>query len=251
MNKNQRNKLYQMSIAISVIFGILSIIFGFVPFLSDFTLPSFLLAVFILLIEQSLKINDSLNHTEEHSSEMSNDVKNHLVVIKLDGSIAHVFDEYVIQRLETIKSIKNTSFNVINDHQDADELFNTSDELNMAPKIISRYISKGLIWEDIGDDFATKRFRIWDKINNSKINKKSNSGGYHYSILNNQKVPYPNFLIITYNNNKKEEVLFNWDVRLNGIEPEVLVSNENKLVEFYKNQFYLLRKNAGPDSDKL
>lgn len=229
-------------------FGIISIVSSFIPPLTDYTLTTFLLSIFILFHEQYSKIERSLENTKEHSSRMSMDVKNHLRVIRLDKP-AKTFNDYVIQRLNIIESIKNTSFNKSENHCEADENFNESMELKNAPNFISQSIYNGLKWYDIGDDIAKERFKSWheccDKATQSSLN-----GGYYKSVIINNRVPYPNFLIITYKDGR-EEVLFNWDFRLNGIKPNVLVSNEKELIQFYSAQFELLRDKAAPISDLL
>jgi hypothetical protein len=249
---NRQNKMKKASFwivfVISALIGLLSIILGFTD-LSKYTIPLFLLSVFALLTDQYVKIMSSLTHTENYSNNMSNDVRDHLVVIKLDGSISQVFNEYVIERLDVIKSIKNTSFNIEADRHDADILFDDSLELKGAPDKVKKFIEKSLIWEDIGNRSkkTIKRFESWEKDCN---HKNKNGGFYDYKLLDNSLTPYPNFLIITYNNGRKE-VLFNWDVRLDGIEPEVLVSSEKLIVEFYNKQFTLLQKSAVTNGDSL
>jgi hypothetical protein len=229
-------------------FGIISIVFSFIPSLTDYTFMTFLLSIFTLFHDQYSKIEKSLENTKEHSSRMSMDVKNHLRVIRLDKP-ARTFNDYVIQRLNIIDAVKNTSFNKSDNHHEADENFNESVELKNAPNIISQSIYNGLKWYDIGDDIAKKRFKIWHECCDN-ASKTSSNGGYYRSVIVNNRVPYPNFLIITYKDGR-EEVLFNWDFRLNGIKPNVLVSNEKELIQFYCAQFELLRAKAVPDSDLL
>lgn len=229
---------------LGILLGVVSIIFSFIPKLSGYTLTVFLLSVFTLYHEFYSKINDVLNQTRQYTSEMSIDVKNHLTVIRIPGSIINTFNKYVINRLNIIKSIKNTSFNLANDHYEADELFNHTNEIKDAPEKVGQYIFTGLKWEDVGDRLSAQRFRLWDS-----LVTRDSKGSYSYKFLDNQ-VPYPNFMIIKYIDDR-EEVLFNWDVRSAGHEPKVLVSSEPELVDFYKAQFKLLFDNASMDADKL
>lgn len=233
---------------IGVIFGIVSIISSFIPPLTDYTLAAFLLSIFTLFHDQYSKTQESLESTKDHSSQMSRDVKNHLRVIRLEKP-AKTFNDYVIQRLDIIESVRNTSFNKSDNHHEADENFNDSKEVLNAPSIIRRNIDKGLKWYDIGDDIAKNRFKSWHECCD-KVTQSPSNCGYYKSVIVNNRVPYPNFLIITYKDGR-EEVLFNWDFRLNGIKPDVLVSNEKDLIQFYSAQFELLRDKAVPDSDSL
>lgn len=244
MNKNNRNWVA----IIGIVFGIISIIFSFIPPLTDYALTTFLLSIFTLFHDQYTKTQNSLKETVKHSSSMSIDVKNHLRVIRLDKP-AKTFDNYVIKRLDVIASIKNTSFNKQDDHYEADENFNETQELLEAPRIISQSIQNGLKWIDIGDDLARPRFKKWHDLFD-KVTQSNSKRGYYDSFIVNNQVPYPNFLIITYKDGR-EEVLFNWDFRLNGTKPNVLVSNEEDLIKFYCSQFELLRKKAVIDSDRL
>lgn len=234
---------------IGVVIGVVSIVFSLIPNLESYALAAFLLSVYTLFHDQYSKTKKSLANTEKVSSQTSIDVKNHLQVFKLDEPPAKTFDDYVIKRLNIIQCVKNTSFNKENDHHEADEYFNESEEVLNAPKYVNQEIYAGLKWQDIGDSIALNRFRLWHESCDQATRKTSKKGYYKSAIINN-RVPYPNFLIITYKDGY-EEVLFNWDFRTPGHTPNVLVSNAPELVNFYKAQFNLLLINATVDSDRL
>lgn len=219
---------------------IISIFFGFNPSLSSYSYLAFLLALVTYLYDQDQRFSKRLKKTDENSNQMANDVKKHLQVIRLYNT-AKTFDTYVIKRLNLIESVKNTSFNLKNSHEEADDKFNLRDEVLNAPYEVRKAVEKGLKWRDIGDNYAVKRFKLWREI----CSCDSRTGLYEYKILN-PEVPYPNFLIITYKDGI-EEVLFNWDHR--GANPTVLASREKDLVEFYCNQFSLLSKAASNNGD--
>ncbi|AWN66577.1 hypothetical protein LL14B4_10475 [Lactococcus lactis subsp. lactis] len=231
-----KNRQTNWGAIIAAFLTIVSILFGFYPSLSSYSYIAFLLALVTYLYDQDQRFSKRLKKTDENSNQMANDVKKHLQVIRLDKT-AKTWDEYVIKRLDQIKSIKNTSFNLPEDHTDADDKFNESEELEKAPELVKKAIEKGLKWRDIGDDLATKRFLKWNEICSNTVVQ--NTGYYKYSILNsNRNVPYPNFMIITYRDDL-EEVLFNWDHR-KALNPTVLASREEELVRFYNAQFALL-----------
>ncbi len=219
---------------------VVSIIFGFNPTLSSYAFIAFLLALVTFLYDQDQRFTKRLKQTDDNAKQMSNDVKKHLQVIRLDKT-AKTFDNYIIKRLDLIESIKNTSFNLKKGHEEADDKFNQSEALSNAPYKIKLAIENGLKWRDIGDDIEIDRFRKWKRI----CNCDSKIGLYEYKILNHV-VPYPNFLIVTYKDGI-EEVLFNWDHR--GGNPTVLASRETELVEFYRNQFTLLSNAASEYAD--
>lgn len=248
MSENLSSNKKSWLIIVGVIFGVLSILTSFIEPLANYSLTAFLLSIFSLSHELYSKIQESLKNTESHSSEMSKDVKNRLQVIRLDKP-AKTFEEYIISRLHIISHIKNTSFNKSNNYREANEYFNEPLELIDAPKLISQYINSGLKWQDIGDDIAKKRFNAWHN-QCDEATRSSIKGGYYKSSIINNQVPYPNFLIVVYKDGR-EEVLFNWDFRSQGVKPDVLVSNEKDLVHFYNSQFELLLDNATTDSDHL
>lgn len=245
----EKNKKDWVAI-IGVIIGLASIAFSLIPNLENYAFAAFLVSVYTLFHDQYSKTKKSLAHTEKVSSQTSLDVKNHLRVFKLEESPAKTFDDYVIKRLDIIQCIKNTSFNKKDDHHEADEHFNESEEVSNAPRYIRQAVYAGLKWQDIGDDVAKNRFRLWHEYC-AQATRDSTKNGYYKSVIINNRVPYPNFLIITYKDNNYEEVLFNWDFRSDGHTPNVLVSNEPELVNFYKAQFSLLLKSATIDSDQL
>lgn len=151
--KNSFN-LFRIS---SFILFILSVVASAIPFFEKATLPTFLISIFIMVFDSETKTSASLKHTEKHSRQMAIDVKNRLEVIRLEGSIAKTFDEYVIQRLDIISSIQNTSFTLESNQHEADNAFNKSKKLHDSPDEVSKYIYKGLKWEDVGDEFASSR----------------------------------------------------------------------------------------------
>ncbi len=234
-------------IIIGLVLGVFSIAFGFIPPLTNYSYVAFLGSIFTFFYDQYTRTMKALDSTDEYSGRMSSDVKDRLHVVRLQEPM-DTFKSYVVDRLSVIKSIKNTSFNIYDDHEEADENFNHSPELKKSIPKIAKEIDSGLVWRDIGDKLAKTRFSEMRKAVSQK-NDNQNVGEYSSKIVNNQ-VPYPNFLIITYKDNRKE-VLFNWDFRSRGIAPNVLVSSEKELVNFYNAQFELLSKNSVTDTDEL
>ncbi|QIL45602.1 hypothetical protein G7081_00125 [Vagococcus coleopterorum] len=243
--KKNTNKKNWIAI-VGVLLAILSIILSFIPAFTNYVLTVFLLSVFALFHDQYSKTQTILKNTEETSNQVSLDVKNHLRVIRLDTP-GKTFNDYIIKRLDIISEIRNTSFNVSADDRDANIYFNKTDTLKVAPEFVKSNIDNGLIWHDVGDKYAKKRFKTWHDYFYPEEQVTSSMGEYKSKLIN-PRVPYPNFLIITYKD-ARQEVLFNWDLRLNGTQPSVLVSNEDDLIQFYSAQFNLLYNNATDDAD--
>ena len=95
---------------------------------------------------------------------------------------------------------------------------------------IARQINQGLIWKDIGDASAIKRF---NKIN--CLVEEKYKANYQYKLIS-QLEPQIGFIILTYKDGTTE-VLFNWDFRDIPQDPVVLLSRDQIILDMFAAQY--------------
>ena len=206
--------------------------------------PSFLLAVVILLISHNLAAQQELQRASRDSDRIYEAVKDYLHVTKIGSP--EIAMQYVVTRLPILQDVRNTSFNILEEVEKSEEkLYDTAVYDGIAHHIIT-WTTKGLRWKDIGDPRAIGRLR--------KISAMASGGGKHPSryqfrlILHNE--PQINFIILSYPDGTSE-VLFNWDFRNIGQDPVVLLSRDRDIVEMFAIQFEYLWRAASPDHDSI
>lgn len=208
-------------------------------------LPAFLLSIVILQIAHNIDTSREIRKGNSHSDRIYEAVKDYLHVTSL-GSPEKAM-EYIINRLPALKEVKNTSFNLENEQERADEKFYDTDTYNSAMNKIAYYAAKKTIWKDIGDRMAVDRLRLIH--DNSQRYSKGKSNYYKYKlILNNE--PQLNFIILEFKDDNRE-VLFNWDFRGIGQDPTVLISRDNKIIDMFSIHYAHLWKRASLDHDNI
>ena len=206
-------------------------------------LPAFMLSVVLLMIGQAITTAIELQKTSDYSDQIYTAIKDYLHVTPL-GSPEAAF-RYICSRMSSLREVKNTSFNVQDEVERAEEKFyDTSTYEKMISQIALHSCDK-LIWKDIGDPLAIGRLRAVQKNCNQVARGKKN--GYRFKLIGHQD-PQINFILLEYEDGTKE-VCFNWDFRGMGQDPTVLISRDRSIVEMFSIQFTLLWRHATEDHD--
>ena len=206
-------------------------------------IPAFLISIVILLISHNINTSYALRKSNLYSDRIYEAVKDYLHVTSL-GSPQKAF-QYIISRLAVLREVKNTSFNLSDQIERADEKFYDTEVYESAMSEIAKYACKNLIWKDIGDSIGVKRLRYLNELT-TKLAKK-NRHSYKYRLITHNEAQL-NFVILEFDDGNKE-VLFNWDFRGIGQDPTVLISREHKIVEMFTIHFSHLWNSASPDHD--
>lgn len=204
------------------------------------SIPAFLLSIIILVIGQIIAIHNEVEQVSIDSERIYETVKNYLNVTKL-GTPQSAW-KYIIDKLSILEYVQNTSFNFADEHELTNERLYDEDAYQQSFSEISKYISKGLYWKDIGDSSAIVRFR---KMNDLIPN---NSKGKYYFKLIQQSEPQIGFILLTYKDGTKE-VLFNWDFRDIPQDPVVLLSRDEEIFNMFAAQYKSLWRVAVNDYD--
>jgi len=205
-------------------------------------LPAFLLSIIILIINQNISTSYEIQKASIYSNRIYEAIKDYLHVTTL-GSPENATD-YIASRLPALREVKNTSFNLEDEIERADEKLFETDSYSLVAKLIVTYTAKNLIWKDIGDHLALDRFRSVYKASNFE-----NKHNYKYKLINHNE-PQINFIILEYSDNSRE-VLFNWDFRSHGQDPTVLISRDQHIIEMFSIQFSHLWRCASNDHDNV
>ncbi len=207
-------------------------------------IPSFMLSILAMVINQDFKVDKEVQKATEYYEKIYDAVKNYLHVIRIGSPEKAI--EYINSRMPSLKEVKNTSFNIPDELERADEKFYTVKEYDNFVSNIVKYTSDSinpLLWKDLGDSLAKNRFRDILK----KTSTFSHTGSYKCKyILHNE--PQINFIILEYSDGSKE-VLFNWDFRGLGQDPIVLLSSDEKIIEMFNIHFNNLWRRASVDQD--
>jgi hypothetical protein len=206
-------------------------------------IPAVLLAISILIITQSISSEFVSRRATAQSEEICETIRTHLHVVPV-GSPEHAF-RYIHSRIPELREVKNTSFNIKNETERADEKLYSSSIYSQTAKHISTFCARNLIWKDIGDRVGLERLRVLHLLCIQKAKEKKS--GYAYKLINHDE-PQINFIILEYRNGNRE-VLFNWDFRGTGQDPRVLLSRAPDVIEMFSVQFALLWRHASPDHD--
>ena len=205
--------------------------------------PAVLFAIVVLIISNNITTSLEIEKASAHSNRICDAVKDSINVITL-GSPEYAL-EYIESKISYLKEVKNTSFNVENEIERANEKFYETSIYTKLNQQISTYVSNGLMWKDIGDKYGVDRLREIDK--NSILLAKNNKNQYRYRLINHNE-PQLNFIILEYKDGTKE-VLFNWDFRKTGGDPTVLISKNTHIVEMYAVHYDNLWIKATEDHD--
>jgi hypothetical protein len=206
-------------------------------------IPAFLLAIVILLIGHNLAAYRELERASSDSDRIYEAVKDYLHVTKVGSPQAAM--QYVIARLPILQEVKNTSFNLRDEIDRADDkLYDTPTYIGLA-RHISDWTAKDLRWKDIGDPRALDRLREVCALAKDTANKRTPH--YQYRLISHNE-PQINFILLNYPDGTSE-VLFNWDFRNIGQDPVVLLSRDRDIVEMFAIQFEYLWRAASLDHD--
>ncbi len=206
-------------------------------------IPAILFSIIVLIISNNITTSIEIQKTSDYSERICEAVKDNLNVITLGSPETAL--KYIESKLPKLKEVKNTSFNLEDETERANEKFYDTNIYDTVSNQISFYTTQGLMWKDIGDIYGLQRLR---KIN-EKANLLSNNHKYRYKLINHNE-PQLNFIILEYKNDS-QEVLFNWDFRKIGGDPTVLISKNNHIVEMYSVHYDHLWRRASEDHDNI
>lgn len=208
-------------------------------------LPAFLFSIIILLITHYISTNTELEKNTKYSDRIYEAVKDYLHITKIGSPEKAI--EYVNSRLPSLKEVKNTSFNILEEQERTEEKLYYTESYNEMTKSISTYTNKGLIWKDIGDEKSLNRFRKISRYSSKKT--KNGFEYYKYRIADGTDLQI-NFIILEFKGGDRE-VLFNWDFRSMGQDPTVLISRDPNIIEMFYIQFEHLWQRSPNDHDKI
>jgi len=203
-------------------------------------IPAFLFAVVILLIGQNVAAYRELERTSSQSHEIYEAVKDFLHVTKVGTPEQGM--RYIASRVPILREARNTSFNV-GDYMDrANDMFYDTELYRELSRTIAEWSSKGVRWKDVGDEFAVDRLREISRESKVKAPKDSR---YQYKLTKGNE-PQLNFIVLGYEDGTSE-VLFNWDFRNLSSDPVVLLSRDDDIVNLFTVQFERLWMRAKRD----
>lgn len=206
-------------------------------------IPAFFLSVIVLMIAQWFVTVQEIQKTAVYSDRLYGAIKNYLHVTPI-GSPEEAL-RYVNSRLPILREVQNTSFNIQDSLERADEKLYLTEVYDELLANIAIYSRQQLIWKDVGDISALSRFR---RIRNSILSAaKAKPGKYKYRIIGHAE-PQLNFILLEHIDGSKE-VLFNWDFRGLGQDPTVLISRDNHIVEMFTIHYRLLWSKGSEDHD--
>jgi hypothetical protein len=205
--------------------------------------PAFLLSVVVLLISHNLASFLELERASNDSDRIYEAVKDYLHVTKLGSPEKAI--QYVLARLPILQDVRNTSLNIRDELERADErLYETVTYSGLA-RHVAHWSSRQLRWKDIGDAAAAPRMRAISALVSEASRKEKLH--YQYKLIEHTE-PQINFILLTYPDGTSE-VLFNWDFRNIGQDPVVLLSRDRDIIEMFAVQFEYLWRSASPDHD--
>jgi hypothetical protein len=207
------------------------------------SIPAFLLAIVILLISHNLATFREIERASAFSDRIYEAVKDYLHVTKV-GSPEAAF-QYVVGRLPILQDVRNTTLNLPEELERADEKFYETTVYAEVGRRIAEWTGKGLRWKDIGDARATTRLRAIHAAADRAASRRKT--GYQYRLLVRNE-PQINFILLSYSDGSTE-ALFNWDFRNIGQDPVVLLSRDRDIVEMFAVQFEHLWRASSPDHD--
>jgi hypothetical protein len=205
--------------------------------------PAFLLSIVVLLISHSLASFRELERASSDSDRIYEAVKDYLHVTKVGSPEKAI--QYVLTRLPVLQDVRNTSLNIRDEVERADERFYETSSYSTLSRQIAHWSSRRLRWKDIGDAGAIPRMRALAALASEAAGKEKPH--YQFRLIEHNE-PQINFILLTYPD-ATSEVLFNWDFRNIGEDPVVLLSRDRDIVEMFAVQFEYLWRSASPDHD--
>jgi hypothetical protein len=244
-NKNWRGEWIRL--LISPFIGIVTFIVGIF-----FSKPTYLnldkeqqimaplgFAMLITFISNSITSYLEKKKYEQEISNILETVKKYNHVITL-GSPAKAM-EYVLQRIDLLECVWNTSVNSTEEEKLSEfALYNAENSKynSVYNSILKKVYSSNIIWIDICNKVSEKRLKQFTtNIDAEDKSSQQYSTFYQRKLIDNNQAQM-NFMILRYKDqNKKTEVLFNWEHNIYGDPPKVLLSEDNDIVEMYKSHF--------------
>ena len=205
-------------------------------------IPAALLAIVILLIGQMITTFREVERVSDGSDRIYEAVRDYLHVTKV-GTPRQAW-AYALGRLPILEEVRNTSFNIRDELERADERLYDSTEYLTSPAEITRWTERELRWKDIGDSEALPRLKRIDE--KSEVGRQP--GHYEYRVIAHIE-PQMNFMLLSYGDGSTE-VLFNWDFRNIAQDPVVLLSRDRDIVSMFATQFEHLWRHAVTPHDK-
>jgi len=206
-------------------------------------IPALVISVLILIVNQNISIDHELKKNTIYADRVYEAIKDYMHVTPV-GSTEKATD-YIFSRLPALREVKNTSFNLSNEIERADEKLYKTKSYEALNAKLPKYCTEGLIWKEIGDSHAVDRLRLC--FSNVSVKPKSLNHGYKYRLISHAE-PQINFIILEYPDGARE-VLFNWDFRNNGQDPTVLISRDHQIIEMFTIQFEMLWQRSVIDHD--
>jgi HEPN domain-containing protein len=206
-------------------------------------IPSFLLAIVILLVGHNLAALRELERASLHSDRIYEAVKDYLHVTKVGSPESAM--QYVLGRLPILQEIRNTTFSLPEEVERSEEKLYDTPIYATVSRQVAEWAARGVIWKDIGDSTAVHRLReILARATAAAGKRRSR---YQFRLITHNE-PQINFILLSYPD-ASTEVLFNWDFRNIGEDPVVLLSRDRDIVEMFAIQFEHLWRVASVDHD--
>lgn len=235
MNGWKRNLPLFISIVISVIAFLFGCFWDPLSLKEYSAIPAFLFSVVSLLIGQIIGVQYEVNKVSDDSDRVCLTIRQYIHVVKV-GTPKKAW-KYIMDRLSVLDYVQNTSFNFEDEIEKTQHRLYKDDSYEKAGKKIAFYVSKGLQWQDVGDESSIARFKAIEE----HIAEKT-KGEYIFRLIA-QDIPQIGFILLTYKDGTKE-VLFNWDFRDIPQDPTVLLSQDKDIFDMFAAQFNSLWKIA-------
>ena len=192
-------------------------------------LPAFFFSVAILLLSDRISAMMQFAENRELSEDIAEMVKSAHSVTSFRTPRDAI--QYVNNRMGSLLSVESVSLNMEDEFSTTDDYLYRSEVYQNYLNLIAKNVSDGLIWKDIGDTYAEKKFSI----TRDQIIPEKTKGSFQTRIVGGSD-PQITFLILGYRDGTKE-VLFNWDYRSPGSEPAVLLSQDSLIVKMFSTHF--------------
>ncbi|MDZ7734529.1 MAG: hypothetical protein U5R31_16905 [Acidimicrobiia bacterium] len=206
-------------------------------------MPAILLSVVVLIVAHEVVTIQEINRTSDMSDRIYAAVKDYLHVTRLGPP--DVAAEYIAARIPSLSEVRNTSFNIAEQAERAQEKFYATKSYDEMLDAAATGTARGLHWRDVGDEFSIPRLRAL-RASSETLAKGRRSTYAHRLIMHDE--PQLNFIILDFKDGSRE-ALFNWDFLGLGKDPTVLVSRDRDIVEMFAIHFEHLWRAASPDHD--
>jgi len=252
MNSNKRslyaNKKHWLHIVIGPVLAVSTFIVAY--FLDPFNfgegqpmaaIPALIFSISVLTLNQNFNVDQQLRKSTLYSGRIYGAVKDYMHVTPI-GSYESAM-EYIHSRLPALSEVKNTSFTLPEGLRSEQDSYLESKGYASFLDRLSELSNKGLTWKDVGDKAAVEKLRCLHTLTSRQSKKLSHN--YKYKLLHSNE-PQMNFIILEYSDGSKE-VLFNWDCRVAGQAPKILLSRDRNIIEMYTYHYDHLWNHASED----